>query len=155
MSLKKLRVGQEELRWLARSLKSVEFFSALTMGEVEQVLQAISFYRYPADTIIIRQGDTDRALFILHTGRLVVSRARWKLFAKPIASLHPGDFFGEMSLIEKKPRNATVTTTEESEIFVLLADEFSFILEQSKSLATYIRQISAQRRFEIEQWERN
>ncbi len=155
MAMEKLRVGQAELRWLARSLKSIDFFSALTMGQVDEILPAIGLYRYPADTLIMKQGDKDKALFVLYKGRLVVSRRRWGVFFKPIASLRPGDFFGEIAILDQKSRNATVKSTEQSEIFVLMADEFSYILERSPSLATYMRQVSSRRKFELEHWERS
>lgn len=153
--IQKLRVGVREYEWLGRALRAVEFFSNLTLGQLERILPSIALFKYPEGHTIIREGDHDEALFVLYRGRVVISRRKkWRLFNSPIKSLLPGDFFGEIALLEHRPRTASVGATEESLIFVLQAEDFRFILEKNPDLDRRIRQVATERKFELEQWEK-
>jgi CRP-like cAMP-binding protein len=151
--LQRLRVGPREFQWLSRSLRAVDFFSNLKMRELDEILASISLFLYPADSVVILEGASDEGLYVLYVGRVIVSRRRaWRLFASPMKSLLPGDFFGEIALLERRPRTATVTTTEPSALFHLGADDFRFVLENDPSLARRIGQVADERKRELYHW---
>ena len=62
-----------------------------------------------------------------------------------VASLGPGDYFGEMSLLTGEPRSATVKTSENSEMFMLNKDDFTVILEKFPSITLSMAKIVSTR----------
>ncbi len=75
--------------------------------------------RYAASEVIMRQDDVESHLLILVTGRAEIST----FMDEPLYFLTPGMPFGEVALIDEKPRSATVTAVEATEIVVLPAEE--------------------------------
>ncbi|MFN8628747.1 MAG: cyclic nucleotide-binding domain-containing protein [Chloroflexota bacterium] len=79
--------------------------------------------RLPAGTVVIREGDAPDDLYVLVSGAATVTREG---SPQPINTVGPGDFFGEIGLLRRVPRTATVTTTESS---VLLRIDGALFLE--------------------------
>ena len=69
----------------------------------------------------------------------------------PIGVLGPGTFFGEMSLLENKPRVATVTTTEPTSVLVLTAREFDLVVKDMPAVDRKILVVLAERLREVEE----
>ena len=65
-----------------------------------------------------------------------------------VAQLEAGTFFGEIALISKDPRNATVVCDEPTELFVLVSGDFRFILEENPHTAAEMKRIAERRKFE-------
>lgn len=65
---------------------------------------------YPKGIIICRKGEPGHSMFVLLQGLVEVTLNSYSNDAKSILTLQKGSFFGEMSLLEKKPRSATVST---------------------------------------------
>lgn len=74
--------------------------------------------RYADGEVIIREGETGREMYIIRRGRVEVSRS---LGGRTVvlATLDRGSFFGEMSLLEPEPRNATVRAVGDTELLVI------------------------------------
>jgi CRP/FNR family cyclic AMP-dependent transcriptional regulator len=79
-------------------------------------------------TILFREGDPGREMFILQSGKVQVKK---KVGAgeKVLAELAPGEFFGEMALLEGLNRSATAEVTEDSRILVISPDTFENLLK--------------------------
>lgn len=134
---------------LARMLRQVEFFSPLNVGQLDQVLPYISLYGYAAGENVFRQGQTGDAFYIVYTGRVEVKVKPGLLsFAKTVARLGPGDFFGEIALVSSSPRTATVTCPEPAQLFTLVAADFAFVLDKNPATRAEMQRIAARRRFD-------
>ena len=59
----------------------------------------------------------------------------------------PGDFFGEMALLDKDPRSATVVCEQPTRLFVLLSADFAFVLRENPAFADEMRRLAEQRKF--------
>jgi CRP-like cAMP-binding protein len=70
-------------------------------------------------------------------------------FSKKVAELGPGSIVGEMSLLTREPRTATVVCEEPAKVFVLLADHFDEALRQNPAFAEQIKKLAADRKFEL------
>ena len=87
-------------------IKGVPLFSAASKQELAEIASIADEIDLPEGKVLIKEGDTGREFFVLIDGTAEVERG-----GKKVASIGPGDFFGEISLISKTPRNATITTT--------------------------------------------
>ena len=93
-------------------LKNHPLLRTLTPQELAQFTQSVNLHRYPKDHKLIQEGDSASSMFLVMSGKLnVVSQA-----AKTIRSVGPGEFVGELALLTKSARNATVFAEAESEV---------------------------------------
>lgn len=88
---------------------------------------------YEPEQEIVRQGTTGTALYIILSGRARVERD-----GTTVAELGPGDFFGELALIEEHSRSATVIATEPTECLLFVAWEFTALLDEHPEIAVPI-----------------
>jgi cytochrome P450/CRP-like cAMP-binding protein len=100
----------------------------------------------PPSTVIIRQGDAADRFFILLKGRVEVVAEYPGRPDVSLAWLEPGQYFGEIGLLENRPRTATVRSGEEEATVVALdRDAFFALMRESKDSETAIAQHAAQR----------
>ena len=116
-------------------LRRVPLFSMLTTSQAVSVADAVVKQRYRKGEAIVEQGQKSCALTILLTGRArVVSRdARGREVI--LATLHPGDYVGEMSLIDHAPHSASVIAEVQTDTLVLDELAFARCLPDSDSMA--------------------
>jgi len=100
-------------------LSRVPMFSACSKRELELLARRAEELHFDEGAVLVKEGDKGREFFVIGEGKTRVSRA-----GKDVAVLGPGDFFGELSLLDRAPRNATVTAQTPLDVFVL--DERSF-----------------------------
>lgn len=146
--MKKLKVEPADFSFLARVLKQVEFFAPMTIGQLEMILPYILLYHYDAGEKICRQGDEGDAFYIVRDGKVsVLVKKGFFSFAKVVAELGVGQFFGEMALVTREPRSATVVCEQATRVFVLSAVDFSSVLKQNSQFAEEIQKIVKRRQF--------
>jgi len=110
-------------------LGRVPLFSACTKQELQAVARRSTDVSFPAGEVLIKQGESGYEAFVIVDGAVEVSRDGTQL-----AVLGDGDFFGELSLIDRSPRTATVTTLAPTEAIVLTLQEFDALLEEAPSI---------------------
>jgi CRP-like cAMP-binding protein len=84
------------------------------------------------------EGDTGRALFILESGKVELSRTGPDGKARSLYTIQPGDFFGEMALLEQLPRTATATAMEKSQVLLLYRSKLESILSYHPRIGVQI-----------------
>ena len=87
-------------------IKGVPLFASASKQELAEIASIADEIDLPESKVLIREGDAGREFFVLIDGTAEVARG-----GKKVATIGPGDFFGEIALIAKSPRNATITTT--------------------------------------------
>ena len=126
-----------------QSLKNVPLFSALSEEELDLLAQARQIRSYPANATVINDGDTTNALYIINKGKVKVCIANEQGREVVIAQLDEGEHFGEMSLIDEKPRSASIITRTACEISLIQKDEFQRMLASNPELSlTVMRGLS-------------
>ena len=108
------------------AIRKVPLFSKLSRKALEAVASTADEMDLPAGKTLTREGEPGREFFVLLTGTAEVQRQ-----GKRIATLGPGDFLGEIALVTKVPRTATVTTTSEARALVLTDRDFAALLKRS------------------------
>ena len=121
-------------------IKGVPLFSAASKQELAEIASIADEIDLPEGKVLIREGDAGREFFVLIEGTAVVERG-----GKKVASIGPGDFFGEISLISKTPRNATITTTSPVRALVITDRAFKQLLEHSPEIAVGVLTALAER----------
>ncbi len=89
---------------------------------------------YPKGTVLFREGEWGRDMFIIQKGKVQV-RKRVGSVEKVLAELTDGEFFGEMALLMGMDRSATVEVIEDSKILVVTPNTFESLLRSNIDIA--------------------
>ena len=116
-------------------LRRVPLFSMLTTSQAVSVADAVVKRRYRKGEAILEQGKKSCALTILLTGRVRVVSTDTRGREVILAILRPGDYVGEMSLIDQAPHSASVVAEVQTDTLVLDQLEFARCLPDSDSMA--------------------
>jgi len=119
-------------------LHSLDLFADLKGAELGTLAQALHARTYRPGEVVFVQGDIGRALFILETGKVELTREGAD--GKPVVlyTLKPGEFFGEMALLESLPRSATATAVETSRLHLLYRTKLDVILHANPRIGVAI-----------------
>jgi len=112
-------VRAPELAELIELLERVEIFEGASRPMLEALAAATRIEGVPAGTVVIREGDPADDLFVVASGTVRVS-AREEL----LGALAPGDHFGEIGVLERLPRTATVTASTDCELYRIGGEDF-------------------------------
>lgn len=104
-------------------LLATPFFGGLSDPSLDLLISMLVERRFDAGATVVMEGEPGRSLFIVKSGRLAVSKRATTGSAIPISVLQPGDFFGEMTLIEMQNRSATVVTETPTVLYELTAQK--------------------------------
>jgi putative ABC transport system ATP-binding protein len=113
-------------------LHRVEPFRHLSPSEITHVAEQMKKRSYRLGSQIIRQGDEGDEFFLMVDGEVEVTTLE-RAGGSPIATLGPGEFFGEAALISGEPRNATVTSRSDVTTYVLDKKNFNEAIETSET----------------------
>jgi CRP-like cAMP-binding protein len=116
-------------------LRRVPLFAMLTSVQAEAVAEAIIKRRFKRGELIVEQGKKSNALFIVLTGRARVITSDNRGREVILATMQPGDYIGEMSLIDNEPHSATVRAEVQTDVLVLGRTEFARCLPENSSMA--------------------
>ena len=89
-------------------LLATPFFGGLSDASLDLLVSMLVERSFDASATIVAEGEPGRSMFIVHSGHLVVSMLGDSGRSIRMSDLEPGDFFGEMTLIEMQNRSATV-----------------------------------------------
>jgi len=122
-------------------LQRVRLFADLDRHEVEHIARSFKERRFTAGETIIREGSAGAAFYVIESGEVTVS-----IGGEPRATLKPGDYFGEIALIDEGARIATVTASSELVCYGLTLWEFRPLVEENgvigwKLLQTLAREL--------------
>jgi CRP-like cAMP-binding protein len=126
------------------SLKRAPLFADLSRKELVQLARLSDDVEVPAGRVLCKEGDRGREFFVLVEGDVDVARN-----GRRVAQLGPGDFVGEISLLEQTPRTATVTAKTPLRFFVLTPREFQQVLDENPSVERKILRALARRVLEL------
>jgi len=104
-------------------LLATPFFGGLSEASLDVLISMLVERRFDAGATVVAEGQPGRSMFIVHSGALVVSKLADSEHAVRIAVLEPGDFFGEMTLIDMQNRSATVVAESSTVLYELTARE--------------------------------
>ena len=121
-------------------IKRVPLFAAASKPELEEIASIADEIDLPEGKAVIREGETGREFLVIVEGSADVERG-----GRKIATLGPGDFAGEIALIAKMPRTATITTTSPVRALVITDRAFRQLLEHSPQIQIGVLSALAER----------
>ncbi len=90
--------------------------------------------KIPPGTVLFHEGDRGEEMFIIQTGRVKISK-RIRGVEKTLATLEKGEFFGEMAILNDKPRSASAETIDECEMLVIDRKTFDALIRGNAEIA--------------------
>ena len=122
-------------------LRDVPFFSGLSKRELATVAQQIDEVEVDAGAVLATEGDFGHEFFVIMDGTAEVLRGD-----APIAELGPGEFFGEMALLDEDRRTATVKAISPMKLLVMTRSSFRSIDRTMPQIHAAVAQAISQRR---------
>ncbi|AFE04417.1 cyclic nucleotide-binding domain-containing protein [Corallococcus coralloides DSM 2259] len=131
----------------AAVLKKVALFEGLTQGQLAKVARIAQPRSHTAGDFLFREGDTGQDMFILADGKVRISKSVPGIGEEALAILEPGQYFGEMAVIEDSPRSADAIAHTSCTVWVIERAKLDQLMFTDKDLAyvllwTFVRTLS-------------
>jgi CRP/FNR family cyclic AMP-dependent transcriptional regulator len=130
---------------VAESFAGVPLFAGLSRENLEAVAELAVPRRFPRGTAIFRQGDGADGLYLIESGRVKVFLTQEDGEEVIVGLLGPGEYFGEMALIDAEPRSTGVQTLSAVQLQVIAKPDFRHLLNRSNELAQSLLQGMSER----------
>ncbi|MEO0271434.1 MAG: cyclic nucleotide-binding domain-containing protein [candidate division WOR-3 bacterium] len=132
-----------DIEEIVKSLKKNKLFKNLTDDILREIAPYINCREFKKGRTIFFEGDTGRVLYLVKNGKVEVFKRNNEGEEVILASFGPGDFLGEMALIEESTRSATCRAVEDSELLLFSHRAFlDLIEERPKAAAKLILEIA-------------
>ncbi|HEY7046027.1 MAG TPA: cyclic nucleotide-binding domain-containing protein [Jatrophihabitantaceae bacterium] len=112
------------------AIKNVPLFAPLGKAQLAQIAAIADEVSLPDGKVLTRQGERGREFFVVIDGEVEVRRN-----GRKVATIGPGDFFGELALVSDRPRTATVTATKRVRMLVIRDSDFRTVLLGTPQIA--------------------
>jgi CRP-like cAMP-binding protein len=122
------------------ALKRAPLFEGLPKKDLVELARLTEDMEVPAGKVLTKEGETGHEFFVIVDGEVEVRRR-----GKRVATDGPGDFFGEIALLEHVPRTATVTAKTPLRFFVLTSESFIGLLDQQPAVERKVLRALARR----------
>lgn len=109
-------------------LKNIPFFTDIDSVTLEKIAKIVGTKYYRRGETIFYEGDPGAALYIVRGGKIKIVKLSEDGREKILAILGESDYFGEMAIIEREPRSATVVAQDDAEVLVLYQQDFQELL---------------------------
>ena len=127
------------------TLAKIPLFKECTKKELQAVSRLVTPINVKSGKVLTKEGDAGREFMIIASGTASVRRK-----GRKIATLGPGDFFGELALLAGVPRTATVIAESDMVVEALNRAEFATLLDESPSIARKVLSAVAKRSYDNE-----
>lgn len=125
-------------------LRKVPFFRDTAEEDAEKIIALLKSRTVPAGELIIREGDPGKSMFLIARGVVRVLRGTGDA-EKELASLLPGDFFGEMALLHAEPRTASCRAITPCALYELTQQDIRRIAEVVPGIRSAMQEADAER----------
>src|SRR5947209_4708702 len=117
------------------SIRSVPLFASLDDETASALRALLEVEQRPAGGVLFQAGDAGDAMYLIEAGRVRIHIIDADGDDVTLAELARGDFFGEMAIIDAKPRSASATVAEEARLAVLARDDFLDFVRRNPDVA--------------------
>lgn len=114
----------------ALDLKSIWLFSSCTASELRKIRGSLDEVEVPAGKVLVEEGRIGLEFFLIVNGTASVTRS-----GKNVATLGPGNHFGELALLDRRPRSASVVSETAMDMLVLSQRQFNGLLDSVPTIS--------------------
>lgn len=130
---------------MLNTLRKIPFLRQLDTRDLKEIYKISRIREYgPGEAVFSKSSPADK-MFIVLSGRIKIFAPSLSKKRKTFAYLAPGDFFGEMALLEGKPRSASAEAVEFSKLLVITGSDFKRLLLGDPQLSLYLLRTVSQR----------
>jgi CRP/FNR family cyclic AMP-dependent transcriptional regulator len=123
-------------------LRTIPLFESLSEENIEKLADLLRRMTIRAGEILFREGDEGMTLYIIHHGRIKISMSKM-LDKLTLAILGPGEFLGEMALLDGEPRSADAVALEETQLYALNRKDFlAFLMNNDNAIHNILMALS-------------
>src|SRR5271169_3687409 len=115
-------------------LKKVNLFEALSVHELEMIEKISCIEAFAKDTVIFKEGDPGDRCYVITNGDVRISKFIPNIGEEALAVLKPGDYFGEMALIDNFPRSAHAIANTDLVLLAISKTDLDKILIMDREL---------------------
>lgn len=115
-------------------LKKVHLFETLTLNELEKIERIARKESIVKGTVIFKEGEEGDRCYVITAGEVRISKLIPNIGEEALAVLKPGDYFGEMALIDKFPRSAHAIANTDAELLAINKTELDKILIMDRDM---------------------
>ena len=126
-------------------LAKVWIFSKLERSDLARIAKAVVQRTYAKGEEIVKEGEQAVAFYVINSGKVDVSKGE-----KTLATMGPGESFGEMALLDGFPRSANITAVEDTECLVMTRWDFTAELRTNPTIALAMLPVMSKRIRELE-----
>jgi len=127
------------------ALARLPIFSVLERGSLDALARAATVRRFTPGDLLVKEGDAAVAFYVVCQGQLEVVKGLGQKGERVVGTLNPGDFFGEMALLDGFPRGASVRAVTDCECLVLTRWDFLGEVRGSIQMALAILPVLSRR----------
>jgi CRP-like cAMP-binding protein len=131
-----------ELQPAVTAIGSLDIFEAASPAQLEALAAVAAREEVMPRTVVIREGDEPDDLFAIESGSVEVTKEGVE---EPLATLGGGDYFGEIGLLHKRPRTATVTALTDAVLYRIPGDDFLRIANEGPRISTTLLAVVSNR----------
>lgn len=126
-------------------LARVGLFTDLSAQELDQLAASLRRRRYVEGQIVFAQGDPGTSLYVVEEGSVRISRTSPEGKEFVLAVLGPGEFFGELALLDGEPRSADAVAQEGCQLLLLPREDFIHFIESRPRVALSLLAVVSRR----------
>lgn len=119
---------------MVQLLKKISLFETLLEPELAKITKICRNEFFPKDTVIFKEGDAGDRCYIILKGEVRISKFIPNIGEEALAVMKPGDYFGEMALIDNFPRSAHAIVNSDAELYSISKTELDKILIMDREL---------------------
>ena len=123
---------------MIQALKQQSLFSDIDSEGLEKLSKVVTKISLKKGEQLFKEKDDTRGVFLLHSGKVEISRVTADGWRQTLTVVTPGDFFGELSILERRHHVASAVAVEDAELFLIPKEEFDRLMDQDTKLACYI-----------------
>jgi CRP/FNR family cyclic AMP-dependent transcriptional regulator len=117
------------------TLRSVPLFASLDSKATAELGEYLTIHDYPRSATVFRYGDPGDAMYLIDIGKVRISITDADGHVVTLAELGPGDFFGDMAMLDGQGRSADATATENARLAKLTRDDFLLFMKNDPRVA--------------------
>src|SRR3984893_12168606 len=117
------------------ALRSVPLFASLDSTATARLGQYLTIHDYPSSASIVRSGDPGDAMYLIDLGKVRISITDADGHVVTLAELGPGDFFGEMAMLDGHGRSADAIIIEDARLAKLTREDFLSFVDSDPRIA--------------------